>query len=186
MSVDRVATREYNGNWASGGLPGQQDRSGMAFQAAPIHVGQPPFQPQQGPFFMPKPSSRKRTLAFERLESKHVPAALLVALAPLDDDSHQRLEPILHASADSSARAPQTVPADPDRQSGHWQFVHSVGALLEFVDQHTNSAASEPELCAAPTWDQCRAADEMLQLRDEALRTIVMTENLDMQDLPRR
>lgn len=127
---------------------------------------------------MSKRSPGKRTLTFERLETKNVPAALLVALAPLAEEDHQQLEPILKSEAFRATT--------PSPTSDHWQFSHSTGALLAFVDQHTRGTASESEVCSPPTWDQCRASDDMLRLRDDELRTIVMTANVDLQTIVER
>jgi hypothetical protein len=116
-----------------------------------------------------KNRSQKRTLTFERLETKATPAALLIAVAPLDDASHDRLEPILQCD-----KQLQSDQHSANVSSTNWQFSHSVGTLLQFVDQNTPPTASETEVCAPPTWDQCRSADEMMKLHDRELRELVM------------
>ncbi len=117
-----------------------------------------------------KNRSRKRTLSFERLETKATPAALLVALAPLDEATHERVETI---AQDTSA---SLVVVD---ISANWQFCHSVVTLLQFVDEHTDPEARESAVCSSPTWDQCHSADEMMKLQDRDLRALVMADGLD-------
>jgi hypothetical protein len=117
-----------------------------------------------------KNRSRKRTLAFERLETKATPAVLLVALAPLDDATHERVEPVVQDESESLG------PVD---TSANWQFCHSVVTLLQFVDEHTMPGARESAVCSPPTWDQCHSADEMMKLQDRDLRTLVMADRLD-------
>ena len=117
-----------------------------------------------------KNRSQKRTLTFERLETKATPAALLIAVAPLDDAAHDRLEPVMQSMHSDSQSE--------NVSSTNWQFSHSVGTLLQFVDQHTPPTASETEVGAPPTWDQCRGADDMMKLQDRELRALVMAERL--------
>lgn len=120
---------------------------------------------------MKKNRLRKRTLRFERLEAKASPAALLVALAPLPEAIQERLEPVLQMEHGSSAC---------HQASEKWQFSHSVIALLKFVDQNTLPSENESTVCSPPTWDQCRIADEMMQLKDHALQTVVMAQQLQL------
>jgi hypothetical protein len=117
-----------------------------------------------------KNRSRKRTLAFERLETKATPAALLVALAPLDDATHERVEQAV-PDATGAIHAVDT--------SSNWQFCHSVVTLLQFVDECTLPGAPDLAVCSPPTWDQCQTADEMMKLHDHELRTLVMADQLD-------
>lgn len=131
-----------------------------------------------------KNRSQKRTLTFERLETKATPAALLIAMAPLDDASHDQIEPVAQDSNQSLIDS-----------STNWQFSHSVGTLLQFVDENTNASqehAASPnalprshdsQVCAPPTWDQCRGADEMMKLHDRELQALVMAEVLGSEKL---
>jgi hypothetical protein len=125
-----------------------------------------------------KNRSQKRTLTFERLETKATPAALLIAVAPLEDAVHDRLEPIILGDSRT-----QTDQQSANVSSTNWQFSHSVGTLLQFVDQNTPPTAGGTSMCAPPTWDQCRSADEMMKLQDRELRALVMAENLETTNL---
>ena len=112
-----------------------------------------------------KNRSQKRTLSFERLETKATPAALLFAIAPLDEIVHERVERVVQDSSQSAIDA-----------SANWQFSHSVCTLLQFVENHTSPESRESAVCTAPTWDQCHSADEMMKLHDRDLRALVMAE----------
>jgi len=120
-----------------------------------------------------KNRSQKRTLSFERLETKATPAALLFAIAPLDDVTHERVERAVQDSSRSAIDA-----------SANWQFSHSVCTMLQFVNEHTLSESRESEVCAAPTWDQCHSADEMMKLHDRDLRALVMAERFATGESP--
>ncbi len=109
--------------------------------------------------------SQKRTLAFERLETKATPAALLIAIAPLDEATHERVECVVQYNSES------LIEVD---TSTNWQFSHSVYTLLQFVDEHTLQRSRDSAVCAPPTWDQCHSADEMMKLQDRDLRALVM------------
>ena len=116
---------------------------------------------------MKKNRARKRTLTFERLETKAAPAALLIALAPADDGLHER--------AESSAESRVAPIAEVDT-SGNWQFAHSPITLLRFVEENTYPHSQEATVCSAPTWDECSTADEMMQLKDADLQALVIAQ----------
>lgn len=119
---------------------------------------------------MKKNRAQKRMLTFEQLETKATPAALLIALAPLNDSIHEHVE---------SAVQNQVETITAVDTSGNWQFCHSVITLLRFVEENTLPEGHEAAVCSPPTWDQCRTADEMMQLKDADLRTLVIAENFD-------
>jgi hypothetical protein len=117
---------------------------------------------------MKKNRPRKRTLMFERLETKAAPAALLVALAPVDDAIHERVESAVQSDLDDLSAVDT---------SGNWQFQHSVTTLLQFVEDNTLPEAHHTASFSPPTWEQCRTADDMMQLKDSDLRALVIAEN---------
>jgi hypothetical protein len=122
-----------------------------------------------GALLMKKNRPRKRTLMFERLETKSAPAALLVVLAPVDDATHERVE--------SAVQNDQELLSAVDTSS-NWQFQHSITTLLKFVEDNTVEQIQHTSTYSAPTWEQCRTADDMMQLKDADLRTLVMSETL--------
>ena len=109
-------------------------------------------------------STRTRRLAFELLEPKASPSALLLALAPLDETTQRAIE------FERSAYA-ATVSVG---------VTHSANvALLEYIDQHTQE---RPELghlkVAIPTPAQAAEADKMMQATDTDLRCLLIVEML--------
>ncbi len=106
-------------------------------------------------------SPRLRRLAFELLEPKSSPSALLLALAPLDEPDHRAIE---------SARTMYS--------STH--AVHEANAgLLKFIERNTQSHKGAPVTMALPTQEETSATDKMMQATDTDLRTTLITELLD-------
>jgi hypothetical protein len=113
-----------------------------------------------------KNRSRKRILAFERLETKASPASLLIAIAPLDPADHEQVEPVVQNSRSALVDA-----------STNWQYHHSVSTLLQFVEEQTRPATGEPEGAGRlPSQDACESADAMMKLDDPDLLALVRAE----------
>ena len=103
-----------------------------------------------------------RVLAFEQLETKRSPAALLLAVAPLDDDTHAASEyEVQQRNVDSS---------------GYWRQHHSSEQILHFIEQQSGQGSFRP--WATPDTSECTSADQMMKLQDDALRTILIAESL--------
>lgn len=104
---------------------------------------------------------RPRRLAFELLEPKASPSALLLALAPLDEAAQRLIE-----STSSLAAAPT---ATPDTNA----------ALLRFIAENTRSDPWRATMTPLPTPEQAAAADTMMQATDTDLRAMLIAEMLD-------
>jgi hypothetical protein len=119
-----------------------------------------------------KPSTRKRVLAFERLETKATPSSLLLSLAPLDEPFHVNVEQLRDA-----ADAPSASWVDVDT-SANWQFQFTTSDVLQFVNDNTVQRRSDTSGVATPTRDQCRHVDEMMKLNDGDARALIMADSL--------
>jgi len=105
---------------------------------------------------------RLRRLAFELLEPKSSPSALLLALAPLGEPDQRDIECDRTMYA-SSTRAVQEANV----------------ALLKFIEQNTRSHGAAGAAMSMPTREEATAADKMMAATDTDLRTTLTTELLD-------
>ncbi len=110
-------------------------------------------------------TNRKRRLAFELLETKASPSALLLALAPLDESDQRWLE-----AERAMFAAPTTDAARPTHDANT--------GLLEFIDQNTRRPSDSPPPWPAPTAAQATAADNMMTVTDSDLRSLLISELL--------
>ncbi|HJN11954.1 MAG TPA: hypothetical protein QF564_24930 [Pirellulaceae bacterium] len=102
---------------------------------------------------------RLRRLAFELLEPKSSPSALLLALAPLDELDQRVIE------SDRAMYATSTnVPND------------GSAALLKFIERNTRGDEKAGSTMSLPTREQVAATDKMMQTTDTDLRTTLITE----------
>jgi hypothetical protein len=119
-----------------------------------------------------KQTKRKRTLAFEQLETKCAPSTMLLVMAPMEDSFHASVE---QSRVDSGSTAIVCAQVD---TSANWQFQFSTSDLLRFVNENTSCSASSSTTTAAPSPEQCRGADEMMKLGDQDLRALVIADSL--------
>lgn len=119
-----------------------------------------------------KNRSRKRILAFERLESKATPSSLLLVLAPMHDGAHGALEQALHDPTSSAGSFP-AVDA-----SANWQFSVSTVELLHFVETNSYHTRVDTIEVPMPSVEHCRCADEMMRLGDPDVRSMVIADSL--------
>ena len=103
-----------------------------------------------------------RALAFEQLETKRSPAALLLAVASADEDTHAAVE--------------ETIPERNVDVSCHWRQTHSAEQLLHFVEQQAGPGSSRP--WTTPRASECSSADEMMKLQDDALKSILVSKSV--------
>ncbi len=105
---------------------------------------------------------RLRHLAFELLEPKSSPSALLLALAPLDEPDQRLIETdrLMYAST---------------TQAAHDANV----ALLKFIERNTRVHEVVGSAMSSPTREEAAATDKMMQVTDTDLRTTLITELLD-------
>lgn len=116
--------------------------------------------------------SRKRTLAFEQLETKATPSSLLLVLAPASDAVHgafERVEQVRAGEADS--------PSTGDTSS-HWHFQITTLDLLRFVDEQTAVKDADHGVAPHPTPEDCQHVDVMMRLTNDALRSLVIADTL--------
>jgi hypothetical protein len=106
-------------------------------------------------------SPRLRRLAFELLEPKSSPSALLLALAPLEEPDQRAIESDRTMYASTHA-------------------VHEANAaLLKFIEWNTQEGPKPAATIALPTREETSATDKMIQATDTDLRTTLITELLD-------
>ncbi len=102
---------------------------------------------------------RARRLAFELLEPKASPSALLLALAPLDESDQRVIE------SDRAIYATTTNAAN-----------DANAALLKFIERNTRSHEGAGAEMSLPTRERAAATDKMMQATDTDLRTTLITE----------
>jgi len=107
-------------------------------------------------------SPRVRQLAFELLEPKASPSAVLLAVAPLDEPQQAIFE------AQHAMYATSAVETGSDANV----------ALLEFIERNTQGDVTEPLRLPLPTPQQAAVADHMMAATDADLRSMLIAEML--------
>jgi hypothetical protein len=116
--------------------------------------------------------SPQRALHLEPLESRSLPSSILLAFASMEDE--------VFAAVERSAELgppPHNLPL-PSSVAAPWRFHHSNPELLQFVEEHTTAPHEDLASEQRPTESQCRAADEMMKLKDSHLRALVVMDLL--------
>jgi hypothetical protein len=112
----------------------------------------------------------QRSLGFERLENKLLPGALLLLLAPLEEDAHAAAERAGWLDAESGPSTGMRGVA------AQWRHHRSIDDLLRYIEENTNAAGAERSAMGLPTVEQCAAADEMMKLGDGEMRAMVLAD----------